>query len=271
LGLHILSKRTDGFHDIKTIFHPVYALSDVLEINPSEKFQFEQNGIKVDTAEGENLVEKAYTLLHKACKIPPVHISLYKNIPFGAGLGGGSSNAAFTLRLLNLMFNLNLSAGQLRQYASTLGSDCPFFIDNVPSLAIGRGEKLTPSPIPQLSNMYIAIVKPNIFINTTDAYRGCKITRKDIDLLEIVSQPVSSWRNNLMNDFEINIFHQYPRLKKIKKSLYRQGAVYVSLSGSGSALYGIFAEQPLSLHFDDDCFIFQGQFIDVSANQNPVK
>jgi 4-diphosphocytidyl-2-C-methyl-D-erythritol kinase len=259
LGLHIKAKRTDGFHDIETVFYPLYLYSDVLEIVVSDKseYGFHQEGIAVDTGHDINLVEKAYLLLREIYHLPPVEMFLYKNIPVGAGLGGSSSDAAFTLKLLDTVFNLHLDNNLLKEYAAQLGSDCPFFIDAVPAIGKGKGDELVPCLIPQLSKKYLAVVTPNIFISTAEAYKSCCTFNRNISLSEIISQPLSCWKDILVNDFEKTIFPLYPELQRIKESLYRQGAVYASLSGSGSSLYGIFEEEPLSLEFDTHS-LFQG-------------
>jgi len=261
LGLHILSKREDGFHNIETAFYPIDALSDVLEIIPNNQSHttFQQKGIGIEQSSELNLVEKAYLLLKQDFNLPFVDIFLHKNIPVGAGLGGGSSDAAFTLKLLNKLFNLCLNEEQLIRYASVLGSDCPFFVKNSPAIGTNRGEKLKPFSITQLSGKHIVIVKPNRNISTADAYKNCKPAPKDISLVEILSQPLSDWKNTLVNDFEKTLFPVYPELKTIKESLYQQGAVYASVSGSGSALFGIFSEEIPSLSFQKDYFVFHGK------------
>jgi 4-diphosphocytidyl-2-C-methyl-D-erythritol kinase len=260
LGLHLLSKRADGFHDIETIFYPVSGLSDTLEIIPAKDLEssFEQQGLSFENQEN-NLVEKAYLLMRKHYDIPATDMFLYKNIPIGAGLGGGSSDAAFTLKLLNTIFKLGLNASELKQYAAQLGSDCSFFIDNIPALGIGRGDILFPYPIPQLSGKFIAIIKPDITISTAQAYKNCKPVNRTVSLKEIISKPLSCWKDLLENDFEKTIFPDYPELLEIKESLYNQGAEYASLSGSGAALFGIFSAQLPSLNFGKDYFVFQGK------------
>ena len=242
LGLHIHNKRTDGFHDIETIFYPVHQFSDILEILPTEKseYSFLQSGISIENQTDINLVEKAYLLLQKKYNLPSVDIFLHKKIPVGAGLGGGSSDVAFTLKLLNTVFKLGLSAEKLKKYASELGSDCPFFIDNIPAIGTGRGDKLLPCSVPQLSGKYIVIHTPKVFISTAQAYKFCQPMKRNISLSEIISQPLQTWKELLINDFEKTLFPLYPQLQKIKESLYNSGAIYASLSGSGSSLYGIF-------------------------------
>ncbi|MDR2410866.1 MAG: 4-(cytidine 5'-diphospho)-2-C-methyl-D-erythritol kinase [Bacteroidales bacterium] len=259
LGLHINAKRTDGFHDIETVFYPVYGYSDVLEIITSDKseYGFQQKGIPIYDTD-INLVEKAYLLLREKYHLPSVDMFLYKNIPVGAGLGGSSSDAAFTLKLLDTVFNLHLDNKTLKEYATQLGSDCPFFIDTVPATGTNRGDELVACSIPQLSKKYLVIVSPNIFISTAEAYKSCETYQRNISLLEVISQPLSYWKDTLINDFEKTIFPLYPELQSIKENLYHQGAMYASLTGSGSSLYGIFKEEPLALEFNPDYFLYQG-------------
>jgi len=245
LGLHIHAKRADGFHDIETIFYPVCSFSDILEIIPvnKSKYSFQQSGIFIDHQKGDNLVEKAYLLLQKKYNLPSVDMFLYKRIPAGAGLGGGSSDAAFALKLINTIFKLNISGEKLKEYASQLGSDCPFFIDNMSAIGKGKGDELFPCTIPQLSGKQIVIVTPNVFVSTAEAYKSCQPMKRNISLPEIVSHPLQTWKELLINDFEKTVFPLYPQLQKIKEDLYQRGAVYASLSGSGAALYGIFDEK----------------------------
>ena len=246
LGLHIHRKRTDGFHAIETVFYPLHSFSDTLEIIPTDKpqYSFQQSGLLIENQKDINLVEKAFLLLQKRYDLPSVDIFLHKQIPVGAGLGGGSSDAASALKLINTVFKLGLSAEKLREYASELGSDCPFFIDNIPAVGTGKGDELLPCSIPQLSGKYIVVHTPNIFISTAQAYKTCQPVKRDISLLEIIAQPLPTWKNLLINDFEKTLFPLYPQLQEIKENLYHCGAVYASLSGSGSSLYGIFDEKP---------------------------
>ena len=242
LGLHIHGKRTDGFHNIETIFYPIHQFSDILEIVSTQKseYSFQQSGISIKNQNDVNLVEKAYLLMQKTYNLPSADIFLHKQIPVGAGLGGGSSDAAFALKLINTVFKLGLSAEKLKEYASELGSDCPFFIDNISAIGTGKGDELQPCLIPQLSEKQIVIITPNVFISTAQAYKSCQPVKRDISLLEIISQPLHTWKELLINDFEKTLFPLYPQLQQIKESLYHNGAIYASLSGSGSALYGIF-------------------------------
>ncbi|MCL2131355.1 MAG: 4-(cytidine 5'-diphospho)-2-C-methyl-D-erythritol kinase [Lentimicrobiaceae bacterium] len=245
LGLHIINKRPDGFHNIETVFYPVETITDVLEIIPSEQFDFQCFGVQIDGEKEDNLVVKAYNLMKQHYHLPPVSISLLKKIPAGAGLGGGSSDAAAALVLLNKLFNLHLDTETLKTHAATLGSDCPFFIEGTPAFACGRGENLIPCNCPELEGKHIVVVKPDIHISTADAYCNCKPSSSEMNLREIIQKPISSWKTLLKNDFEKTLFPAYPRLAEIKENLYQQGAMYASLSGSGSALFGIFEQNPV--------------------------
>jgi 4-diphosphocytidyl-2-C-methyl-D-erythritol kinase len=252
LGLHILRKRPDGFHDLETVFYPV-ALQDALEIiqNPSAvpEIQLTTSGIQIDSTPEQNICFKAYHLLKKDFPhLPAIKMHLHKVIPSGAGLGGGSSDGAFTLALLNKKFNLGLKEEQLIDYALQLGSDCPFFIKNKPCFAISRGEKLEEIEL-DLSRYKIVLVNPGIHINTGWAFS--KITPSDqrISLKEVIQKPIEQWKDFLSNDFEEIVFAEHPQVKEIKNKLYKEGATYASMSGSGSTVYGLF-EKELSPFLD---------------------
>ncbi len=239
LGLNIIGKRADGFHNIETVFLPV-SFHDALEIieNPHQT-ELVVSGISVE-ADDNNSCVKAYQLLkNRFPQLPFVKIHLHKTIPLGAGLGGGSADAAFTLQVLNSKFNLNLSQQQLMEFALELGSDCPFFIINKPCFAIGRGENLSEIKI-DLSDYKIHLVNPGIKINTAWAFSQVhpKISGKKIS--EIIQQSIETWKHDLVNDFEKIIFSTYPKLETIKNNLYAQGATYAAMSGSGSTVFGIF-------------------------------
>ena len=238
LGLHILQKRSDGFHQIETLIYPV-RLCDILEVKPSSTFHLFLYGLPVAGDPKDNLCHIAWEALRKDFSIPPVQLHLYKRIPCGAGLGGGSSDGAFTLKLLNNYCSLGLSDQQLSAYALRLGSDCPSFIPDHPSLAGGRGEHLIPYHI-DLSRFHILICKPPLFVSTAKAYALSTPKRPKHPLQKTRSLPPSLWRENLINDFESALFPIYPILQQIKETLYDSGAFYASLSGSGSALYGLF-------------------------------
>jgi 4-diphosphocytidyl-2-C-methyl-D-erythritol kinase len=243
LGLRVVSKRADGYHNIETVFYPA-PLYDALEIVPSDANEtvFSQTGIPIDGNPDDNLVMKAVRLLEKDFDLPKIAIYLRKQIPFGAGLGGGSADAAFMLKLLNDWAGLNLSVEQLERYAGRLGADCPFFIRNTPVLAEGTGDIFTPVEI-SLKGYYLVIAKPDIHVSTQEAYAGITPKHPDSRLSEIIRMPVGEWKGRMVNDFEEGIFARHPILGEIKQMLYDRGAIYASMSGSGSSLFGIF-EKP---------------------------
>ena len=240
LGLNVIQKREDGFHDIETVLLPV-AIHDILEIVPSGsgKTVLETSGLKLPGNEAENLCLRAFHLLENELKIPPVLIHLHKVIPMGAGLGGGSSDAASTLILLNDLFTLGLTAIQMQGYARCIGSDCAFFIDNKTSFATGRGDMLEPLDI-NLEGHFIILVIPPVHCNTAEGYRNIQPAKPAKNILSIVKSTPAGWKNLLQNDFETTVFAIHPEIRKIKEQLYSAGAVYASMSGSGSAVYGIF-------------------------------
>ncbi len=267
LGLHILDKRADGFHNIETVFFPV-PLMDVLEITrvtgdqQVQEIAFTQSGDVIEGKAADNICIKAYQLLKNAFpQIPAIQMHLHKAIPSGAGLGGGSADGAFTLQLLNEKFSLNLSADQLISYSMLLGSDCPFFIINQPCYATGRGEILEPVKV-RLTGFQLVLINPGIHINTGWAFGQLKNLQTNADaynrksLKAIISQPLQSWKNELANDFEGPVFLQHPGLSEIKESLYRAGAIYAAMSGSGSTIFGFFEKNiPLPLNLPDNYFV----------------
>ncbi len=245
LGLHITKKRPDGYHEIETILYPI-PLRDALELrkNLDGKTTFRNLGIPIDNITPEQTsIMKAYHLLEQDYKLPPINIALYKNIPLGAGLGGGSADAAFMLKLLNEYFSLGISYKKLEKYAAQLGSDDPFFIKNTSQLATGRGEILEDVSL-SLQGVYLVLLKPNIHISTAMAYQNITPKPADFDLKELEKLPLSEWKKHLQNDFESGLFQHFPLLHELKEELYQNGAAYTSLSGSGSALYGLFPKQP---------------------------
>jgi len=247
LGLNILSKRTDGYHDIESCLYPV-PFTDVLEIIPSNQFSFTNSGLVVDNDCGDNLCIKAYKLIQSGYDIPTVSMHLHKVIPMGAGLGGGSSDAAFTLKMLNELFELRITNDQLKEFAAELGSDCPFFIDNQPALATGTGTALSLIPL-ALKGKYLVLVFPGLSISTAEAYANVKSDKPSVELKEVLKLPITGWKDQLQNDFEASIFPNHPLLSKVKEQLYDQGATYAAMSGSGSTLFGIFDHKPaLSIH-----------------------
>lgn len=252
LGLRVLRKRADGYHDLSTVFYPL-PLQDVLEILHSPTPAFTTYGLPIPG--NGNICEKAYQLLKTDFPtLPAVHIHLFKNIPIGAGLGGGSADGAFTLLALNRQFQLGLDTPTLLDYAAKLGSDCPFFILNTPCLAAGRGEQLQPISL-RLDAYRIALVNPGIHISTAQAFALCTPREDGISLRDIIRMPVPTWAQSLQNDFEEPLFQLHPELRGIKETLYAQGAVYASLTGSGSSFYGLFptdrtpASLPLSWNY----------------------
>jgi 4-diphosphocytidyl-2-C-methyl-D-erythritol kinase len=244
LGLNVVSKRADGFHNIETCFYPV-PRTDILEIIPSQEFSFSQSGIEVPGLQDDNLCIKAYQLLKNDFQIENVKMHLHKIIPIGAGLGGGSSDAAYALRLLNSIFDLKLSVESLKKYAAQLGSDCSFFIEDGPMMGTGRGDILSPCLI-SLKGHYLVLVKPNLNISTAEAYSGVIAQATEFSIEEILRLPISEWSSNLKNDFEKSIFQKYPLIGQLKKKMYSYGAPYASMSGSGSSVFGLF-ERPIEL------------------------
>ena len=236
LGLNVLAKRTDGFHNIETVIFPV-PLRDVLELAQSSDFE-----VKVHAAvipKNENLIARAWKIMEKKYNVPPVEVHLLKNIPIGSGLGGGSSDTAFFIMSLNKELSLQMSQEELEAVALETGSDCPFFIRNQPAFVSGRGENIEPLPL-SLKGKYLVLVIPRARISTREAYSLIKPSRPLKPLRKIIMQNPETWKHELSNDFEKIIFGKYPELEKIKNRLYAEGAVYASISGSGSAIYGIF-------------------------------
>lgn len=243
LGLHILGKRNDGYHELETVFCPVQ-IKDIIEIiNAEKQTDFSVTGLPVDGKETDNICLKAYHILKNDFpELPPVRMHLHKAIPIGTGLGGGSADGAFTLMLLNDKFKLGLSKQKLIDYSLKLGSDCPFFIFNKPCYASGRGELLENIEL-DLSDYKFLIVAPGIQINTGWAFSQLKLSTnpdRKSTIKEIISRSVATWKKDLVNDFEEIIFSKHPEIRSIKEKLYEAGAVYSSMSGSGSAVYGIF-------------------------------
>jgi 4-diphosphocytidyl-2-C-methyl-D-erythritol kinase len=251
LGLAVLSKRPDGYHNLETCFYTVPWL-DVLEVISSDEFSFTSTGTLIPGAPENNLCVKAYRLLEKDFDMGPVKIHLHKIIPSGAGLGGGSSDAAYMLRLLNDKFSLNLSPETLMGYAAQLGSDCAYFIQDNPMIGTGRGEILKEISL-SLQNRFLAIVKPHIHVSTADAFGGITPKESSHAIETIVRKyPVEEWKSILKNDFEETVFKKYPLIKSVKDKLYGLGAMYASMSGSGSAVYGIFnSDENIARHFSD--------------------
>ena len=278
LGLHVLGKRSDGYHDIETVMLPIQ-LFDVLEAVPAaegnpyqptdgsrhiddeqskaghgsnnifdDAVSFAVSGLKVADDGKANICVRAYELMQlyareSGVQMPATCIHLHKNIAIGAGLGGGSADAAFTLQLLSTLYSIEISEVKLKEMAASLGSDCPFFIDNRPMLARGRGELVKEVHIPDVKNLTVVLAIPSIHISTAEAYRSIRPNPDKLSLEELIKEPPELWKNCLVNDFEPVIFSFHPTIKKIKETLYEQGAIYASMSGSGSSVYGLFDRQ----------------------------
>jgi 4-diphosphocytidyl-2-C-methyl-D-erythritol kinase len=262
IGLNIVEKRNDGFHNIESIFYPI-PVCDTLEIieneDNSEQIIFSSSGIEIPGNASDNLCVKAYQLISKDYSLPKIKIHLHKHIPIGAGLGGGSADAAFFIRLLNTKFELNLAWGEMHHYAKQLGSDCSFFISNKPAFVKGKGDEFESIEL-NLSNYYIVLIYPNIHINTAKAYSGVTPKKSNRSLEDdILKLPINEWATYIHNDFEDSVFKQYPEIKKIKQQLYQCGALYASMSGSGSSVYGLFKTKTDFAKNFKDCFLFEGK------------
>lgn len=261
LGLNITEKRPDGYHNLETIFYPI-PLEDALEACPRKEgpgcYSLSQSGLSIEGDAENNLVVKAYKLLDETYHLPPVDIYLHKHIPSGAGLGGGSADAAFMLKLLNRMYRLNLTDDQLEAYAARLGADCAFFVRNQPTYAEGIGNIFSPVEL-SLTGWQLLLVKPDIFVSTRDAFARIRPRHPERNLRDLISQPVESWKDYMINDFEESVFPQFPAIGDIKTELYRLGAVYASMSGSGSSVYGLFAPDVVlpNVDFGSDSQVFK--------------
>lgn len=251
LGLHVINRRTDGFHNIETVFYSV-KFRDALEIIENDdaltesRIIFGSSGIPIDGNMEDNLIVKAYNLLDKDLKLPAVRAHLHKMIPMGAGLGGGSSDAANMIILLNQKFSLRLSNDDMKKYAAQLGSDCAFFIDNQPAYVFGKGHELEPINM-DLSGYYIVLLYAGIHSSTALAYSNVtlrEVADPEKSLKTLLQRPIKEWRGVVENDFEPSVFEAYPLLAELKNELYDQGAVYASMSGSGSAIFGLFTKKP---------------------------
>lgn len=259
IGLNVLERRPDGYHNLETVFYPIN-LQDAIEIKniegavPECGYQLKVSGTILDGTPEDNLVVKAYKLLKKEFGLPPVSIFVYKHIPTGAGLGGGSSDAAFTIKMLNERFGLGLDVKQMEAYSAELGADCAFFIENKPVFATGIGNVFHDLSL-SLSGKSLVLVKPDIFVSTRDAYAAVAPHRPEASLPELLSKPLETWKDTVVNDFEASVFPKYPEIAAIKDKLYDMGAVYASMSGSGSSVYGIFDEP---VEYADE--VFSGYF-----------
>lgn len=238
IGLQVINKRPDGYHDLVTCFYPV-PWTDILELIPAADFEFTSSGNPIPGPTEANLCIKAYQLLKRDFELGPVKIHLHKIIPTGAGLGGGSADGAYTLRMLNTIFRLQLSQQTLMEYAAALGSDCAFFIQDDAMMGKGRGEILTEAT-GVLRGKFLVIVKPNIHVSTAEAFAGIRPQHPPHDLKALLIQPMTQWKLHLKNDFEESVFSKHPAIKTIKEKLYTAGALYASMTGTGAAVFGIF-------------------------------
>lgn len=262
LGLNIVSKRDDGYHNLETVFYPIN-LTDRISVDlktdgkeQGHPCELTLDGIAIDGNVQDNLIVKAYNLLkERHANLPEISVCLTKNIPSQAGLGGGSADCSFTITRLNEMFNLNISTADMQQLAAKLGADCPFFVNPVPSFATGIGEKLSPIDV-DLSRYTFVIVKPPVMISTKEAFAKVSPKRPTKCCRDIVMQPIETWRDELVNDFELSIATLHSEIAQIKRALYDRGAMYSAMSGSGSAVFGIFNERPKGVEeLFNDCFI----------------
>jgi 4-diphosphocytidyl-2-C-methyl-D-erythritol kinase len=261
IGLNIVEKRSDGFHNIESVFYPV-KLWDALEVientDTTEKIIFTSSGINIPGNANENLCFKAYHLINNEYPLPKVKIHLHKHIPIGAGLGGGSSDAAFFIRLINDKFELGLAWGEMHHYAKQLGSDCSFFVTNKPAFVEGVGDKYESLKL-DLNNYYIALIYPNMHINTAKAYSGVTPKKASRSLeSDVLNLPMEEWKNTIHNDFEDSLFPKFPELKIIKDKLYSVGALYAAMSGSGSSVYGIFKNKTDLKKEFGNYFVYEG-------------
>ncbi|MCD7935232.1 MAG: 4-(cytidine 5'-diphospho)-2-C-methyl-D-erythritol kinase [Tannerellaceae bacterium] len=257
LGLNIVSKRPDGYHNIETVFYPI-PIRDALEVVPAQAFSFRQTGIPVDAPVEKNLVIKALRLLEASWDVPPLEVHLLKAIPFGAGLGGGSADAAYMLKLVNDFCSLHIPEEELEKLAAHIGADCPFFIRNKPVFASGTGnlfEQITLS----LDGYWLGLVKPDIHVSTPEAYRMITPAAPALSLKEVVQCPVREWKEKMVNDFETVVFGRHPAIREIKETLYKKGAVYAAMSGSGSSVFGLFEQPPALKELFPGCFVWEGE------------
>lgn len=254
LGLDIVSRREDGYHNIETVFYPI-PLQDALEVQQAEQPSFRMAGTPLDCAAGDNLVIKVLRMVQQEYQLPALDIYLYKHIPSGAGLGGGSSDAAFMMKLLNEKFNLGMTEEQMEQRLATLGADCAFFVRNKPVFATGIGNVFTPVEL-SLEGWTLVLVKPDVVVSTRDAYAGVQPKQPSESLLDLIKLPVEEWQGRVNNAFETSVFGRHPEIAAIKDRLIDLGATYAAMSGSGSAVFGLF-KQPLE-HVDE---IFAGCFV----------
>ena len=255
LGLSVIEKRSDGFHNLETVFYPI-SWADALEVNSTgnQPINLKISGLSVDGELANNLCYRAWELLSKDYPLPNLQAHLHKVLPMGAGLGGGSADAAFMLKMVNEVASLGISNEKLTIYASKLGSDCAFFIENKPVFANGRGDQFTPIEL-DLSNYYFVVVMPPVTVNTAEAYSWVKPQIPKFSIHELIKMPIAKWKDYLINDFEAQVIMKHPIIGEIKNQLYNDGAKYASMSGSGASVYGIFDAKPLLSQYKD-CYVW---------------
>ncbi|GAA4088222.1 4-(cytidine 5'-diphospho)-2-C-methyl-D-erythritol kinase [Mucilaginibacter panaciglaebae] len=242
IGLNITERRPDGYHNLETIFYPIQ-IKDALEVIEAGELSFESSGLEIPGRMEDNLCIKGYHMLKKDFDLPPVKIHLHKHIPIGAGLGGGSADAAFFIRLMNDKFSLGLTIDEQQTYARRLGADCAFFIENRPVFAFEKGDEFEIIKL-DLSGYAIVLVMPDIHISTSEAYSGVKPTPGRHSLYDLIYEPIESWKKFIKNDFEENIFRNHSAIRGVKAALYEAGAIFASMSGSGASVFGIFHQTP---------------------------
>ena len=265
IGLNIVSKRSDGYHNLETVFFPI-PLRDNLEFKEIENkdvpYRLVSGGVPIEGKPEDNLIVKVYLDMKAEFNLPALELSLYKNIPMGAGLGGGSSDAAAMMKGLNEAYNLQLSAEDMEKRLAKFGADCPFFVRNKPAYATGIGDELTNCNV-SLKDKFIVLVKPDVFVSTKEAYAHVTPKLPAIPLAEAIKLPIETWKEQIVNDFEQSVFPFHPELPAIKQTLYDMGAVYASMSGSGSTMYGIFNRPtPEANEVFDKCFVYTKKLIE---------
>lgn len=242
LGLDVLHKRTDGYHEIKSVLFPI-PWKDALEIVAAKEFKFTSTGLLIPGNTSNNLCVKAYQLLKEAYTFPPIHIHLHKIIPMGGGLGGGSADGAETLKLINKLFDLKISNSKLKEFAAKLGSDCSFFIENKPQFATGTGVDLELLEI-NFEGYFLKLINNGTHVSTAEAYGGITFSETQGGIKSVLQQPIESWQGILQNSFESSVFKAHPELEELKNDLIKEGALFVSMTGSGSTLFGIYRKEP---------------------------
>jgi len=256
IGLNVINRRADGYHNLETVFYPV-KIYDALEVVPANNMQFKASGLGIPGNINDNLCLRGYELLKSDFDLPPVNIHLHKHIPIGAGLGGGSADAGFFIKLINNRFGLDLTIAQMQYYASKLGADCAFFIEDKPVFAHGKGDEFIAIPL-NLSAYHIVLVVPQACVSTAEAYRGVKPKPAEFPLLEINELQIAEWKNYVKNDFEESVFKNHPVIRGVKAALYEAGAIYASMSGSGASIFGIFEQLPDLSSLEKENQVFYG-------------